>query len=102
VRDNDYEEIGAIRGAKRLGVSWCPWMGDWFTSWSPRNGNNNAEGTWFQWAHLAARILAHPFTQKVAPELYRPDLRWKTLYAESDAMLAAEEIEAVLQPREDS
>lgn len=71
---DSFDEVPVIGAAKRLGVQWCPWMEDWFTSWSPRNSNNNAEGTWEEWANLAARILAHPFTEKVSPELYRPGL----------------------------
>lgn len=69
-------EIKTFAASKRCGIQQCPWMtnGDWFTSWSPRNDNNNAEGTWHHWANLAAFILSHPATQAVAPELYRPDL----------------------------
>lgn len=61
----------AIRGAKRCGVQWVPWMSDWFTSWSPRNDNSNAEGSWEHWVTLAQQILNHPFTEIVRPEVYR-------------------------------
>lgn len=71
----EFDEVPAIRAAKRLGVQRCPWMGDWFTSWSPRNSNNNAEGSWAEWAHMAAQILSHPATRLAAPELYRPELK---------------------------
>lgn len=64
-----------FRAAKRCGLRHAPWMGDWFCSWSPRNGNSNAEGPWHHWANLAAMILSDPRTQAVAPDLYRPDLR---------------------------
>lgn len=71
----DLEEIPTYAAGKRCGIWRCPWMGDWFTSWSPRNGNNNAEGSWHHWANLAAYILSHPATKEVAPNLYRPDLK---------------------------
>ena len=64
---NDYEEIPAVGAGKRLGVQWTPWMGDWFTSWSPRNGNSHAEGQWDQWVDLAVKILQDPLTQIVRP-----------------------------------
>lgn len=69
------DEVTVFQAAKRCGIRWCPWMGDWFNSWSPRNGNENAEGAWHHWANLAAFILSHPATKEVAPELYRPDLK---------------------------
>jgi len=58
----DFDEIPALSGGRRCGVQWAPWMGDWFTSWSPRNSNNHAEGPWEHWVALAERILAHPMT----------------------------------------
>lgn len=70
----DFEEQQIFAAAKRLGIRRCPWMGDWFVSWSPRNDNCNAEGTWLHWANLAAYILSHPATKEVAPHLYRSDL----------------------------
>ena len=94
---DEFEEIGVINGAKRLGVQWCPWMGDWFTSWSPRNGNSNAEGTWQEWANLAALILKHPFTERVSPQLYRPDLPAEALYTTAPT-LADGEIRKILEP----
>ncbi len=51
---NDYEEIVVVESGKRCGMQWTPWMGDWFTSYSPRNGNNNAEGSWDHWIDLHA------------------------------------------------
>lgn len=63
-----------IYSAKRCGLKRSEWMGDWFVPWSPRNSNNNAEGTWHHWALLAAAILRHPATKIVAPHLYREDL----------------------------
>jgi hypothetical protein len=64
----DYDEVPVIQAAKRCGMQWTPWMGDWFTSWSPRNDNNNAEGTWDHWVDLAIGILQDPLTGLVRPE----------------------------------
>ena len=69
ISTNNYEEVEVIGAAKRCGVQWTPWMGDWFTSWSPRNGNSNAEGTWDHWVELAIGILQHDFTKLVRPEV---------------------------------
>jgi hypothetical protein len=66
--DFDFDEIPAIKAGKRLGVNWCPWMGDFFISHSPRNSNSNAEGPWAQWVDLALRILKDPMTATVRPE----------------------------------
>lgn len=57
--------------AKRCGMQWTPWMGDWFTSFSPRNGNNNAEGSWEHWVTLAQQILNDPLTALVRPDVYQ-------------------------------
>ena len=67
---SEYDEkyIKEIASSKRLDVVWTPWMGDWFVSHSPRNGNSNAEGTWDQWVQLAISILQHPATDIVRPE----------------------------------
>lgn len=66
----NYEEIPAINAAKRCGVQWTPWMGDWFASWSPRNSSSNAEGTWDHWVDLAIRILQDPLTALVRPDAH--------------------------------
>lgn len=65
-----YTEIPAVSGGKRCGVQWAPWMDDWFTSWSPRNSNSNAEGPWDHWVDLALNILRDPMTAKVRPEAH--------------------------------
>lgn len=44
-------------GGRRLGVMASEWLNDWYVSHSPRNANNNAEGTWQEWVDLAKRIL---------------------------------------------
>jgi hypothetical protein len=69
-RLSDYEEEATVQAGKRCGVQWCPWMDDWFTSWSPRNDNNNAEGPWDHWVDLAIKILQDPMTAKVRPEAH--------------------------------
>lgn len=71
---DEFVEVGVFTAGKRCGVQYCPWMGDWFTSWSPRNSNSNAEGQWAHWVNLAAFILSHKATEAVCPSLYRPDL----------------------------
>lgn len=65
-----YEEVPAVQAGKRCGVQWAPWMDDWFTSWSPRNDNSNAEGPWDHWVDLAIEILRDPLTAKVRPEVH--------------------------------
>lgn len=67
---DEYEEVRALSGGKRCGVQWTPWMGDWFTSWSPRNSNNHAEGPWDHWVDLAIEILRDPMTRIVRPEAH--------------------------------
>lgn len=67
---NDYEEVSVINAGKRCGVQWQPWMDDWFTSWSPRNSNNNAEGPWDHWVDLAIQILQDPMTAIVRPDAF--------------------------------
>lgn len=65
-----YEEVAVYGAGKRCGVQWDPWMGDWFTSWSPRNSNSNAEGPWDHWVDLALLILRDPMTAIVRPEAH--------------------------------
>lgn len=67
IRALGYEEIAVHGGGKRCGMQWTPWMVDWFTSWSPRNDNNNAEGPWDHWVDLALLILRDPLTAIVRP-----------------------------------
>lgn len=84
-----------IKGGKRLGIAHSDSLEDWFTSFSPRNDNCNAEGQWGQWAHMAAQILAHPLTRIAAPELYRPELPWRhDLYDETPNEVTKEQIVA--------
>lgn len=72
--DETLSNNSVFDAGKRLGLSWCPEMGDWFVGYSPRNCNYHDEGTWAHWCNLAAFILSHPATQVVDPKNYRPDL----------------------------
>ena len=64
----EFEPI--IFAAKRLGIRRHDGLPTWFCSWSPRNENYCAEGTWQDWMELALDILQHPLTQAVAPDLH--------------------------------
>lgn len=44
-------------GARRLAMCKSEWLTDWYISHSPRNDNQNAEGTWDEWVALARAIL---------------------------------------------
>lgn len=92
---DEFTEIPAIQAAKRCGMWWTPWMGDWFTSWSPRNGNGNAEGTWDHWTDLAIRILRDPMTAIVRPEAHAlaQQLEPRDFYDESHRVLTDDELE---------
>ena len=70
MQDDKYTEVPVFETAKRLGLRWMPWMGDWFVSWSPRNDNSNAEGSWVEWVGLAVQILQDPLTKETNPEAY--------------------------------
>lgn len=65
-------EAITIGAGKRLGVEESEWLPSWFVSWSPRNDNQNAEGYWCQWVHLARLILDHPLTARSMPEFHLP------------------------------
>lgn len=90
----DYQEVGAIHAGKRCAVNWTPWMGDWFVSHSPRNGNSHAEGPWDHWVDLAIGILKDPMTAKVRPEAHAAvaDLATYDFYDESKVRLTDEDL----------
>lgn len=67
---DNFEPIETVHAGKRLAVDWATWMGDWFVSSSPRNGNTNAEGYWDHWVDLAIGILKDPLTAIVRPEAH--------------------------------
>ncbi len=93
---SDYEEIPLINVAKRLGVQWTPWMDDWFTSWSPRNDNNHAEGHWDHWVDLLIGILRDPLTSIVRPEAHEAAQQLQTcdFYDEVNRALTETELRA--------
>ena len=90
----DEKDIPRIQHAKRLGMTWIPWMGDWFASSSPRNGNRNAEGPWEHWVQLAVSILQHPATELVRPAAHAAvqGLENTSLYDETNRDLEDDEI----------
>lgn len=89
-------EIEVLQSGKRCGVWHDPWMGDWFTSWSPRNDNSNAEGPWAHWVDLAVRILRDPMTAIVRPDAHRAaqQLEPRAFYADADRGLSTAELAA--------
>lgn len=90
----NYEEIQAVPAGKRLALDWAPWMGDWFVSSSPRNGNTNAEGQWDQWVDLAIGILKDPLTALARPEAHAAaqGLMTCNFYSEANRYLTDEEL----------
>lgn len=93
---SEYGEVAALSAGKRCGVQWTPWMGDWFTSWSPRNSNNHAEGPWDHWVDLAIQILQDPMTALVRPEAHKlaKGMEVKDFYTETGRDLTDAELEA--------
>ena len=92
-----FEEVEAAEAGKRLGVNWAPWMGDWFVSHSPRNGNSNAEGEWDQWVDLACKILRDPLTAITRPDAHAvavgaEALEPKDYYTGADVTLTKEQL----------
>lgn len=88
----DESEVEVIQAAKRCGLNWNPWMGDWFTSYSPRNDNHNAEGTWDHWVDFALKVLSDPMTHIVRPDAYIQNPQTKEFYAQSDRILTEQEL----------
>ena len=89
---DDYEEEDVATSGKRCGVQWAPWMGDWFSSSSPRNGNNNAEGPWDHWVDLALKILSDPLTKIVRPDAFMDSPTTFDFYSEANRTLTSEEL----------
>lgn len=46
---------------------------DWWVGYG-KDESCQFEGPWLHMAIIAAKILRHPNTQKVAPNLYQPDI----------------------------
>lgn len=93
----NFEEkyVTRIKSSKRATIVHTPWMGDWFVSHSPRNGNSHAEGTWDHWVQLALSILQHPATAIVRPEAHEAvsGVENTDLYGESNRDLTDDEID---------
>jgi hypothetical protein len=60
-----------VKAGKRLAIVGGSLGEHWFHSYSPRNGNDFAEGQWCQWVHLARLILADERTKRDMPTHYR-------------------------------
>lgn len=92
--NGDYDGIPVEESGKRIGVQWTPWMGDWFTSWSPRNSNSNAEGPWAHWVDLAVRVLQDPMTKLVRPDAAEAiaGLERRSFYSDADRYLTEDEL----------
>ena len=90
----DCEEHVVHGAAKRCGMTWAPWMGDWFNAYSPRNGNSNAEGSWEHWVTLAQLILNDPLTAIVRPEVFQAVPVPPRRYDETERNLTDDELEA--------
>jgi hypothetical protein len=74
LRGNATTETGLDRvhlsGGKRTNIAPSGWLDDWWVGYG-KDESCQFEGPWADMAELAARILAHPNTEKVAPHLYR-------------------------------
>lgn len=70
--ENGLDKVG-LRGGKRANLDHSEYLDDWWVG-SGKNESCQFEGPWEHMAIIAAKILRHPNTQKVAPNLYRPDL----------------------------
>ncbi len=90
----DGQEVVVVEAAKRLGLTWYHELGDWFASYSPRNGDGNAEGTWDHWVDLALQILRDPMTATVRPDAHRAvsGVAPVGFYSESNRKLTADEL----------
>jgi len=62
-----------LRGGKRTNLGHSEWLDDWWVGWG-KDESCPFEGPWLHLAILAAKILKHENTLKVAPNLHRPDL----------------------------
>ena len=61
-----------LSGGKRTNIG-PGFLTDWWVGWG-KDESCQFEGPWEDMAILAAKILRHPNTQKVAPNLYMPDI----------------------------
>ena len=58
-----------MRGGKRANIGHSEWLDDWWVGWG-KDSSCQFEGPWLHMAILAAKILRHPNTAKVAPNLH--------------------------------
>lgn len=98
---NEFDEVPVFAAGKRTGLQHTPWMGDWFTSWSPRNDNNNAEGPWDQWVDFAQKVLSHPATKIVRPGVYIENPNIGDFYDSAGRELTEDEIAELFPGEED-
>lgn len=63
-----------ISGAKRANIVHSDWLDDWWVGHG-KDESCQFEGSWADMANFASKILSHPNTEKVAPDLYRPALK---------------------------
>lgn len=61
-----------LSGGKRTNIRPSEWLDDWWVGYG-KDESCQFEGPWEHMAVLAARILAHPNTAAVRPDLYRPE-----------------------------
>lgn len=62
-----------LSGGKRTNIGHSAWLDDWWVGWG-KDSSCQFEGPWEAMAILAAKILRHSNTQKVAPNLYQPNI----------------------------
>lgn len=71
--DNGLDKV-ILSGGKRTNIGPSEWIDDWWVGWG-KDSYCQFEGPWEAMAILAAKILRHPNTKKVADNLYLPDLK---------------------------
>ena len=69
------EGLAAVRlsGGKRANIDHSEWIDNWWWGFG-KDESCSFEGPWLDIAIVAAKILRHPNTQKVAPNLYIPNI----------------------------
>lgn len=72
IEDNNLESV-FITGAKRAHLQPSEFMTDWWVGFG-KDESCQFEGTWLDMVVVAAKILRHTNTKKVAPNLYQPDI----------------------------
>jgi hypothetical protein len=58
-----------MRGGKRANIRHSDWLDDWWVGYG-KDESCQFEGPWGHMAILAAKILRHPNTKAVAPNLH--------------------------------